>query len=108
MMRPSCLNCERIERGYDLKLLGMLSQDSKIIAFQHRFKLQDVDYSDTDYIEWVFKTRDVPIADLPEDTGLQRNMKRHLLNGGTIGTGYGILTSAVLINRKITEGGKNE
>lgn len=74
------------------ELCSLLSQDSKIIAFQQRFKIQEVDYSDTDYIEWVFKTRDVLITDLPEDTGLQRNMKRHLLNGGRIGTGYGILT----------------
>ena len=74
------------------ELCSLLSQDSKILAFQHRFKIQEADYSDTDYIEWVYKTRDVPIADLPEDTGLQRNMKRHLLNGGRIGTGYGILS----------------
>lgn len=73
------------------ELCGLLSKDSNIIAFQHRFDIRRVDYEDTDYIEWVFQSRGVPIADLPESTGLQRNMKRHLLNNGKIGTGYGVL-----------------
>lgn len=73
------------------ELCDLLPPDSNIIAFQHRFKLQRVDYLDTCYIDWVFKTRNIPITDLPENTRLQKSMKQHLLNGGRIGTGYGIL-----------------
>lgn len=73
------------------ELCSLLPPDSKIIAFQHRFNVQRVDYLDTEYMDWVFKTRNVSITDLPENTRLQKSMKRHLLNGGKIGTGYGIL-----------------
>lgn len=73
------------------ELCSLLLPDSNIIAFQHRFRIQRVDYLDTEYTEWVFKTKNTSIADLPENTSLQKNMKRHLLNGGKIGTGYGIL-----------------
>lgn len=74
------------------ELDGLLPADSNIIAFKHRFTIQKVSYHDTEYIEWVFKARNTKIADLPENTTLQKNMKRHLLNGGKIGTGWGVLT----------------
>lgn len=73
------------------ELKSLLPPDSNIILFQHRFLLKDVDYSETEYMDWVFKARNVPIADLPENTTLQKNMKRHLLNGGKIGSGRGLL-----------------
>lgn len=73
------------------ELKSLLPSDSNIIQFQHRFSIKEVDYSETDYFQFVFKTRNVPITDLPENTSLQRNLKRHLLNGGRIGNGYGIL-----------------
>ena len=34
---------------------------------------------------------DTPIAELPENTSLQRNFKKWLLNGGTVGNGYGVI-----------------
>lgn len=73
------------------ELCDLLLPDSNIIAFQNRFNIQRVDYLDTEYIEWVFKVKNVSLADLPENTSLQKNMKRHLLNGGKIGAGYGVL-----------------
>ena len=73
------------------ELKSLLPPDSNIILFQHRFLLQDVDYSEIECMDWVFKTRNVPIAELPENTTLQKNMKRHLLNGGKIGCGRGRL-----------------
>lgn len=69
----------------------LLPSYSNIIAFQQRFQVQNVDYSDTEYMDWVFKTRGIPVKDLPEDTTLQKNMKRHLRNGGKIGNGSGRL-----------------
>lgn len=69
----------------------LLPETSHILAFQKRFSLQNVDYSGTEYIEWVFKTKDAKIADLPEETTLQKRMKQFLLDGGKIGSGFGIL-----------------
>lgn len=42
-------------------------------------------------MEWVFKRRDIPLEDLPEETSLQKNMKAHLLSGGWVGEGMGCL-----------------
>ena len=72
------------------ELKKLLPPDSNIIAFQHRFYIQKVDYDGNEYIEWVFKKRNCSIADLPENTTLQRNMKQYLVNGGKIGSGYGV------------------
>lgn len=75
------------------KLLGeLLPPGSRILAFQRRFDLTDTDARDMEYMRWIFR-RDpgVPLADLPEDTTLQRNLKRRLLDGGGLRTGRGAL-----------------
>ncbi len=69
----------------------LLPETSHILAFQKRFSLQNVDYSGTEYIEWVFKTRDAKTTNLPEETTLQKRMKQFLLDGGKVGSGFGIL-----------------
>lgn len=81
--------CESWLLAPELSLL--LPETSHILAFQKRFFLRDVDYSGMEYVEWVFKTRDTNIADFPEESTLQKNMKRYLLSGGKIGSGFGIL-----------------
>lgn len=68
----------------------LLPGNSRILAFQRRFRIVKVDYQGDDYIQWVFKTRGLPTADLPEETLLQRNMKRHLMAGGKVGNGLGV------------------
>lgn len=73
------------------ELSALLPENSHILAFQKRFHIQKVDYSGTEYVEWVFKTRGQCIADFPEQSTLQKNMKKHLLNGGKIGNGVGVL-----------------
>ncbi|NMN02007.1 hypothetical protein G1C94_0629 [Bifidobacterium sp. DSM 109963] len=74
----------------DPSLKRMLPENSKILAFQQRFTLVGVEPSE-DWREFVFNTNPLPVADLPERTSLQRNMKRHLLAGGSVGDGLGIL-----------------
>ena len=69
----------------------LLPAESRIIAFQRRFDILTTDDAAPDWREWVYQRSDAPIADLPEGTSLQRAMKRHLLAGGTIGTGTGTL-----------------
>lgn len=73
------------------ELCHLLPPDSNIMAFQRRFKIQRVDYLGDEYIRWVFKTKSTQVAGFSEDTLLQKNMKRHLINGGKIGVGWGIL-----------------
>lgn len=73
------------------ELSSLLPENSHILAFQKRFHTKKVDYSGTEYIEWVFKTRNRCIADFPEQSTLQKNMKKYLRDGGKIGNGFGIL-----------------
>lgn len=72
-------------------LKELLPENSRIIQFQNMFEIVKVEPENTDYMEWVFKSKDIPLAQLPEDTSLQRAMKKHLLNGGWIGAGEGII-----------------
>lgn len=82
------------------ELKNMLSCKSNIINFQNRFKIIEKGEPDTEFIEWLYNTRTVDYMSLPETTSLQRNMKRYLLDGGTIGNALGILIKA---NKNIIE-----
>lgn len=74
----------------DPGLREMLREGSNIIRFQDRFEIYDEGEANTEFIEWVFKKRpDIDYVDLPEDTSLQRNVKKHLLSGGVIRNAYG-------------------
>lgn len=72
------------------ELKELLPWDSHILDFQRRFRILKVDYQGEDYREWVFKTKNARIVDFPENTRLQKNMKRYLLEGGKIGNGFGV------------------
>lgn len=73
-------------------LKPLLSEDSHILAFQHRFSVIQEDKDAKEYIEWLFH---VPIHTdtrcLPEVTSLQKKVKQLLLNGKTIGSACGII-----------------
>lgn len=69
----------------------LLTEDSHILAFQRRFDLIADRPDAPDWREWIFDTNPAPVTDLPERTGLQCAAKRHLLAGGMIGVGIGVL-----------------
>ncbi|MCH4208765.1 acyltransferase domain-containing protein [Bifidobacterium sp.] len=71
----------------------LLSESSNILAFQRRFHIVATDDAAEDWREWVFRRSPAPLSELPENTSLQRAMKRYLLAGGTIGIGVGVLKS---------------
>ncbi len=76
----------------DSQLKGMLKEGSNIIHFQNRFELLEEGEAGTEFLEWVFHkndTGDADYAELPEDTSLQRNMKKHLLSGGVFRSVHG-------------------
>ena len=75
----------------DKQLKGMLGSNSNIINFQNRFEILDEGEADTEFIEWLFNTKSLDYATLPENTSLQINMKKHLLAGGVIRNSYGVI-----------------
>lgn len=77
-------------------LKQVLSPDSKICRFQALFSLEQVDENADDVLEWVFGRNDLALQDLPENTTLQRNLKKYMLAGGKVGIGYGTLLESRL------------
>lgn len=63
-------------------LQELLRSDSNILRFQRAFEISTLPGENTDYGEWVFKNPKLTVAECPEDTSLQRNLKRFLLSGG--------------------------
>ncbi len=70
-------------------LKELLPEGSRILQFQNRFEVKSWNQDADDFLEWVFKRKDLPLEDLPEETSLQRKMKAYLLKGGKIGEAYG-------------------
>ncbi|MBQ8642397.1 MAG: DUF5596 domain-containing protein [Clostridia bacterium] len=66
--------------------------DSRMVAFLDNFTiLESKDIPDSGDLWRVFGHRSTYEPDtLPDDTPLRRQLKEHLKNGGTMGTGYGI------------------
>lgn len=75
----------------DRQLEGMLGEDSNIVRFQKRFDICDAGEPGTEFVGWIFKSRSDDPADWPEDTTLQRNVKKHILAGGVIRSACGKL-----------------
>lgn len=72
-----------------------LPESSNIIKFMDRFTLVSVDHCRRDrnsVIPFVFEVKmNTPTEELPEETSLQRAYKAHLLEGGRMGAGTGVL-----------------
>lgn len=72
-------------------LKELLGEKSRILKFQEMFTIEEVYRDSNEFMEWVFKRKDLPLEELPEETSLQKNMKAHLLSGGWVGEGMGCL-----------------
>ena len=75
-------------------LPALLPEHSRIVQFQHMFTQVGVHEAAQDWREFVFNRNPAPVQELPENTTLQRHMKRFLLNGGRIGVGIGLYRDA--------------
>ena len=75
----------------DKQLRKMLKNGSNILSFQNRFEIFNEGEIGTDFIEWLYNTKSTDYAILPENTSLQRNMKKYILSGGVIRNAYGRL-----------------
>lgn len=72
-------------------LKKLLTVDSNILRFQKRFRILSCNEDEDEFLEWVYKRKDYTLNELPENTTLQRNMKKYLLSGGKVGDAFGIM-----------------
>ncbi len=73
-------------------LKKLLPASSRILGFQELFEIETVGIAqNSEFITWVFKRPDIPLKDLPENTSLQREMKKFLLSGGQLEDAVGTL-----------------
>lgn len=69
----------------------LLPPDSRINRFRKAFRLLNWEQDSAEFMQWVYKRRDIPLEQLPEHTTLERRMKAHLLGGGKVGEAKGVL-----------------
>ena len=72
-------------------LKDLLPENSRILAFQRRFRLLSVNADNMGAVEWVYPGHQGPYENLPEHTLLQKKMKPFLLAGGKPGWAEGIM-----------------
>ena len=71
-------------------LKELLAPGSRILGFQEHFTIRETGDYDDEFLQWVFKRKDIPTEDLPENTSLQRRMKEYLLRGGKVADAEGV------------------
>ena len=70
---------------------SLLDESSRIAKFKSKFQLLRYFPDDESYKWFVFKDGGAAPKDFPENTRLQRNIKRYVLSGGKIGAAKSIL-----------------
>ena len=89
------ITCESWLLSPELK--QMLPSMSRILRFQQAFDLCPAGEDEKEAVlQWVFRLtpemqKNASLRELPENTVLQRNMKRHLLSGGKVHAAQGVL-----------------
>ena len=74
------------------ELVEMLKSGSHVLDFQRRYLRYPVQTAGEDVMNFVFNLRFTSLADLPEDTSLQRALKRRYLAGGYLYEYGGVFT----------------
>ena len=70
-------------------LKNILPSSSRILTFQNDYEIISMNPDSTSFMSWVYK-KDYPnLAQLPEDTRLQQELKKLLLAGGSLGDAHG-------------------
>lgn len=73
------------------KLKKLLDENSSIIKFQNRFAIKDIIYTFRQAEERVFGEIREDKESYPENTRLQRALKKFVMEGNDVGMGYGII-----------------
>ncbi len=69
----------------------LLGENSRILQFQRRFRIEEFDRNSRQAEERVFGEVREDKSSYPENTGLQRALKKYVLQGKTPGAGYGVI-----------------
>ena len=77
----------------------MLPEGSKILNFMADYKILSTDPESQDFMTLIFKRKYPDTASLPEDTSLQRAVKKHLLAGGKVGNGLGRYRHSIVLTK---------
>lgn len=75
-------------------LKELLDENSNILNFQELFTVESVDYESNAVLDWVFPGNTEISDQLQENTSLQRDMKKYLMQGKKIGWAKGVLKEA--------------
>jgi hypothetical protein len=77
-------------------LKNFLPPGSRILEFQSDYAITGMDVNDQSYFTWVFKQKDIPadISMLPENTSLQRAVKKLLIEREEIGRTAGVFVNS--------------
>lgn len=73
------------------ELEQLLNKDSGISNFRKDYNMLDCYFESNDYLQWVFDKYEGDIKDFMPKTSLQKSIKEHLLNGGKMTVGLGVL-----------------
>ena len=90
---PEYADCDIVCDSWLLspELKKLLPEDSNIIRFQNKFRIERFDEENPYFVGWVYPgMENLPREQLPENTTLQRNMKKYLIEGGKLGSAYGV------------------
>ena len=79
-------------------LKELLPERSHILLFQRNFTVLKTEENDA-ALEWIFPDKTIPTKALPENTSLQKKVKRLLLAGGHIGWTLGKLNADAFCER---------
>lgn len=71
-------------------LQDVLPENSSIIRFQRKYKIIKAEIDTDDVISYVFGVKHNDINDYPENSSLQRNLKKYLTQNIPVGTATGI------------------
>lgn len=71
------------------QLQELLGEDSKIVAFQKLFCIDEIDREAMWYMGWIYPGYEKVDENLPEKTRLQRELKKYLLAGNAFGIAKG-------------------
>lgn len=77
-------------------LLKLLDPNSGIRRFASEYDLFAFDDKDEEFYGWLYGKK-APLEQLPQNTSLQRAVKKHLMEGNPIGAGYGILNRKLFV-----------
>ena len=74
-------------------LKDVLTPNSNILQFQGLFDITETNYESMAILDWVFPGYNKVSEELPENTSLQANIKKYLLDGNKPGWTKGVLKS---------------